>query len=311
MSTDLSTAVKALLTGTTTVALRPRYEGNNINTWIGFKHVNYLVEEAVLEHFRANGLPSRLLFEEYGLGLELTTLDTRILNAFHLDEVGVATVTPTGDGLGFRVVITKEGGGARKDVTAKVEVTLRRERYVCPENTVPPELAPFSVDRIGGTETGPAAADDVLAQLTEGRNAYGWKWRIPYPYCHNNERLQMSGYLRLMEEAVDRFLADRGISIKTLLDDRRWIPVVPHSAITQLDEAWMEEDIYTIYTVEEIFKDLTYTSRMDTYVVRDGRLVHTATGTITHGYAVFHDRKDWRLVNFDERVLTALRGRAA
>ncbi|GGQ06431.1 hypothetical protein [Streptosporangium pseudovulgare] len=310
MSIDLQTAVKALRTDTTTVTLRPRYEGNNINTWIGFKHVNYLVEEAVLEHFRAAGLPSRLLFEEYGLGLEITEIDTRILNAFHLDDVAVATITPSGDGLAFKLVVAKEGGTG-KDVTSKVKVTLRRETYVSPEDTVPAELAPFAVDRIGGTGTGPAAGDDVLAGLTEGRNAYGWKWRIPYPYCHNNERLQMSGYLRLMEEVVDRFLADRGISIKTLLDERRWIPVVPRSGIVQLDEAWMEEDLYIVYTVEEIFKDVTYTSRMDTYVVRDGELVRTATGTITHGYAVFHDRRDWSLVNFDERVLAALRGRPA
>ncbi|GAA1344278.1 hypothetical protein [Saccharothrix algeriensis] len=305
---DVQTALKALLTGTTTVSLRPRYEGNNINTWIGFKHVNYLVEEAVLEHFRSAGLPTRVLFEDYGLGLEITTIDTRILNAFHLDEVGVATVTPTAeDELAFKVVISKEGNTG-KDVTAKVKVTLRRETYVSPENVVPAELAPFSVDRIGGGEAGPAAEDDVLAQLTRDRNAFGWKWRIPYPYCHNNERLQMSGYLRLMEEVVDLFLADRGISIKTLLDDRKWIPVVPHSKITQVDEAWMEEDLYTIYTVEEVFKGVTYTSRMDTYVVRDGRLVLTSTGTITHGYAIFHDRKDWSLVNFDERVLAALQG---
>ena len=44
-----------LLTAPTTTQLRPRYEGSNICTWIGFKHVNYLVEEAVLEHFRQLG----------------------------------------------------------------------------------------------------------------------------------------------------------------------------------------------------------------------------------------------------------------
>jgi hypothetical protein len=49
-------------------------------------------------------------------------------------------------------------------------------------------------------------------QLTAGRNAYAWKWRIPYFYCHFTERMQMSGYLRQMEEVVDLFLADRGVS---------------------------------------------------------------------------------------------------
>ncbi|MBO0819761.1 MAG: hypothetical protein J2P26_02805 [Nocardiopsaceae bacterium] len=329
MSIEPQTAMKALLESSSTVTLRPRYEGNNICTWIGFKHVNYLVEEAVLDHFRSAGLPSRRLFEEFGLGLELVAIDTRILNAFHLDDEAVAEVTPVGsaDGvLSFKVAISKAGQSA-KDVTSKVKVSLRRETYIDPANSVPEELAGHVTDRIGGAEPGDAVAadgptpladgrgttgtDPVLAHLLAGNNATGWKWRIPYPYCHNNERLQMSGYLRLMEEVVDLFLAERGISIKTLLDDRRWIPVVPHSKITMLDEVYMEEDLYTIYTVENIFKDVTYTSRMDNYVVRDGRLVHVAEGTITHGYAVIDNRRDWSLVNFDAHVLAALRGEAS
>ena len=337
--TDFETALSTLTSTSTTVSLRPRYEGNNINTWIGFKHVNYLVEEAVLEHFRRAGLPTRLLWEECGLGLDLVEIDTRILNAFHLDEVGEATVEPVpadGPELRFRVRISKQdgvpadGAGAdagrpRKDVTAKVGVALRRDTYVDATDVVPAALRPFTTDRIGPAQPGPAAApvadtglargrgttdpaDPVIAQLTEGTNSFAWKWRVPYPYCHNNERLQMSGYLRQMEEVVDLFLADRGISIKTLLDTRRWIPVVPHSAVRLLDEVWMEEDMYTVYTVEEIFKGVTYRSRMDTWVVRDGRLVQTSTGTITHGYADFADRRDWKLVEFDDHVVAALSG---
>ncbi|NGO12380.1 hypothetical protein G5C60_33445 [Streptomyces sp. HC44] len=314
----------AALTGTTTeTEVRPRYEGNNINTWIGFKHVNYMVEEAVLAHFRAAGLPSRTLFQEYGLGLELAELDTRILNAFHLDETATATVRPTGDGASLAFAVSLSKDGKNKDVTAKVRVALRRERYVDPADSVPSELAPYAVERIAtaapvrDAELVPSAdlgltathrTDPLLKELVEGGNAIAWRWRVSYPYCHNNERLQMSGYLRLMEEAKDRFVAHRGISIKTLLDERKWIPVVPRSSIRFLDEALMEEELHIVFTVEDVFKDLTYTSRMDCYVIRDGKLVPTATGTIVHGYAVFSDRKDWALVPFDEHVLTALRG---
>nr|BCN28640.1 putative thioesterase [Streptomyces sp. SANK 60404] len=319
----LEAAVTALVTQPSEVTVRPRYEGNNINTWIGFKHVNYMVEEAILSHFRTHGLPSRVLFEEYGLGLEITDLDTRILNAFHLDETATATVTPAGDGsaLAFRVVLSKDG--EVKDVTAKVTVALRREQYVDPTDVVPAELKRFAVERIATAEpvrdaelvpsadlglTATHNTDALLKELTEGSNAIAWRWRIAYPYCHNNERLQMSGYLRLMEEAKDRFVAHRGISIKTLLDERKWIPVVPRSTVRFLDEALMEEELHIVFTVEEIFKDVTYTSRMDCYVIRDGKLVPTATGTIVHGYADFSNRKDWSLVSFDDHVLAALRG---
>ncbi|MFF8004128.1 alpha/beta fold hydrolase [Streptomyces sp. NPDC007917] len=321
------TLTKALLADTTTVRLRPRYEGSNICTWIGFKHVNYLVEEAVLIHFAHCGVPARLLYEEYGLGLDIVGLDSRILHAFHMDDEAEAEVVPdtsADDGtLGFRVTIRVDRDGSTlKAVTSKVRVSLRKDTYLDPSVEAPAEFAPYTVGRLGTHEGAaeaagaraaadavPAAGGDeaaVLAALTEGRNAYAWKWNITYPYCHFTERLQMSGYLRLMEEAKDRFVLDRGISIKTLLDDRKWIPVVPHSAIRVVDEALMEEDLYTVYTVEEIFKDFTYTSRMDCYVVRDGRLTLTATGRIVHGYAVIENRRDWHLVPFDQRVLNAL-----
>ncbi|MFF2746226.1 hypothetical protein ACFVVA_11840 [Kitasatospora sp. NPDC058048] len=318
MTIVTDTTVKELLTTVSTTQVRPRYEGSNICTWIGFKHVNYLVEEAVLDHFRQAGLPARALYEEYGLGLDLVTIDTRILHAFHMDDVAEAEVVPwtkDEDGtIGFKVTIRFERNGeVHKAVTSKVRVSLRIDTYLEAAGDVPEQLARFAVAKLGDDleRQEPAAApaeEEILAALTEGRNAYAWKWNIPYPYCHFTERIQMSGYLRLMEEGKDRFVADRGISIKTLLDDRKWIPVVPRSDIRILDEALMEEDLYIVYSVEDVFKDFTYTSRMDFYVLRDGALVKTATGSIVHGYAVIENRRDWSLVNFDQRVVDAING---
>lgn len=304
-------AVTALLTVPTAAPLRPHHEGSNICTWIGFKHVSYLVEAAVREHFRRAELPVGWLYEECGLGLDLVELDTRIHRALHLDDAVVAEVVPgtgpAGDELSFQVRLAR--AGARwTDVTAAVRAILRRDRYIDPHGAVPEQLARFTADRVGGYLPARPVTDrdSVSSLLLADQNGYGWWRRIPYPYCHFNERMAMSGYLRQLEETVDRFLADRGISIRQLLDDRRWIPVVPHSRIRILDEAMMEEELYTAFVVTECFKDFTYTARMDTYVQREGRLVQTSTGAITHGYAVVQDRRDWRLVPFDPPVREAL-----
>jgi hypothetical protein len=109
-----------------------------------------------------------------------------------------------------------------------------------------------------------------------------------------------------MEEVVDLFLADRGLAIKGMLDERNWIPAVTWSRVRILGETLMEEDLYTVFTVRDVFKDLLYTADMDCYVIRDGRLVHTATGAITHAYGVVENGSEGRLVNFDERVQAAL-----
>jgi acyl-CoA thioesterase FadM len=123
--------------------------------------------------------------------------------------------------------------------------------------------------------------------------------------------MQMSGYLRQLEEALDLFMADRGASIKRMLDEQNWIPVVHRSSVTVLDEAGMEEDLYTVFVVENVFKRLTFTARMDCHVLRDGRLVPTATARITHGWAAIENRGDWSLVSYDDRLMGVLTGESA
>lgn len=300
---------------TTLREIRLRYEGSNICTWIGFKHVNYLVEEAVLDHLRQLGAPAGKLYERHGLGVDITDIDTKILTALHIDDIATATVREApdrGDGRRLTVEMTVERDGETvKAVVSKVAVQLRLDPRGHPVAEPPAELAAHVVDRLGagGTPIPLAPGTDPLDHLTAGANAFGWAWRMPYFYCHFTERVQMSGYLRQMEEIVDLFLADRGVSIKTLLDEQDWIPVVPHSRITILDEARMEETLYTVLTVENVFKRLTYTARLDAYVLRDGVLVPTATGRITHGWAVIENRRDWSLVDFDDRLINALNGK--
>lgn len=301
-------------TFTTRSSLRPRYEGCNICTWIGFKHVNYLAEEAVLDHLRQRGFRAGELYERHGLCVDITSIDTRMRSAYHIDdtaEVTVEQVAGKGNGpeMRFAVDMAADRDGGAHTATSKIGVVLRMDPKHGPAAPPPAELAPHVVGRLGhgGTSFTLDGRDPVQA-LTEGRNAYAWRWRVPYFYCHYTERLQASGYLRLMEEAVDLFLADRGVSIKTLLDDQDWIPVVPRSSVTLLGEAEMEDEIFTVFTVEEVFKQLSYTARMDCYVRRGDRLVPTATGRITHGYAVIDSRRDWSVVNLDDRMLTALRG---
>ncbi|GAB7045411.1 thioesterase family protein [Catenuloplanes indicus] len=316
-----ATIVPPAVDATTRRPVRPRYEGSNICTWIGFKHVNYLVEEAVLDHLRRHGMPAGTLYERFGLCVDLVDLDTRILHAFHIDDVAVAEVRrlpdPATTGLAFAVEITVDRGERLRAVAAKVLVQLRLDPDGADAEPVPDALAGYVTDRLAGVTRRAPRVPDLLAgtdprdALTAGRNAVAWSWRIPYFYCHFTRRVQMSGYLRLMEEVVDLFLAERKISIDTLLREQSWIPVVPHSQITVLDEALMEEEVHTVLTVENVFKGFTYTARMDCYVLRDGVLTPVATGRITHGYAVIENRRDWHLVEFDDRMRDALGGGAA
>ncbi|MCX5415783.1 hypothetical protein [Streptomyces sp. NBC_00059] len=313
--------VAPVLARTTTVSLRPRYEGCNICTWIGFKHVNYLVEEAVLTHLREAGLAAGALYEEYGLGTELVVVDTRIATALHIDDLVTAQVCSASDEAGddgqlaLSVQLSVERDGKKvQAASSRVGVVFRQDADC---RDAPSEAAPYTVRRIEGASATAlpdvpervASLDEGLALLKAQGNTEVWRWRVPYYHCHFTERLQMSGLLRVMEESVHWFLEERGVSIRTLLTEQDWIPVVPHSVITMLDESLMEEELLISFTVEDIFKDFTYTARVDTYALRDGTLVPTSTGRITHGYAHIDSRRDWGLVRFDERLQRALRGK--
>lgn len=304
---------------------RPRFEGVNICTWIGFKHLMYLVEEGVLDHLRETGAAPRMLFEQHGLCVEIVDSQVRILHALHLDDLAEVEVTrvdePADRELRFQVVLWIDRAAVRtKAVTAKVAVVLKvddspvtREHPAAPP---PAELAGVVVPvlrRPGAPVPGalPARVEGAEAALRalqpQGANVVAWRWRIPYYYCHYTERLQHSGYVRLLEEAEDRFLAARGISIHHMLHAKRLIPAVPRARVEILAEAYMEEELLVAYTLEDVFKEFTYDHRMDCYVVRDGALVHTATGRITHGYTVIENREKWGLVSFDEETLRALK----
>lgn len=321
------------LAGTSTVTLRPRYEGANIATWIGFKHVNYLVEEAVLAHLREAGLPAGELFERHAVGTDLVALHTRIGHALHLDDQVRAEVRgthPTRDGLGLTVRLSvARPAGSVPATTSRVTVQFRpdhRAGWPAPAAPPPPAaVAPYLVDRCGvtGVATPPVplppgapppapAAGGGRAAVPDGLldpgNGLAWRWRVPYFYCHFTDRLQMSGLVRLLEESVDLFLADRGVSIRTLLDEQRWIPVVPRSSLRLLAEVPMESELWLVFTVTELFKNLTYTARLTGYRRDPDALVPVFAGEITHGYAHIDSRRDWRLVEFDPRLRRALRG---
>jgi acyl-CoA thioesterase FadM len=275
----------------------------------------------------------RALYEDHALCFEIVASDTRILHALHMDDMVEVEVMRADFGTGPEAMFTiiayvTRHGGRLKAVTSTMNVVLRAlteattsalppslETIVTTcirrdeqQTAVAPTIAGRAMSADCGTEAFAAAVGAGI--LSANANAFVWRWRIPYFYCYYNARLRHSGYLRLMEEIVDLFLAERGISIKTMVDTKRLIPVVPHAAVSMVGEAYMEENILTVFKVDEIFKGFTYKATMDCWVERNRRLVLVQRGSITHGYAEIMNRRDWRLVPFDRQTLAAIENRA-
>jgi len=303
----------------TATVLAPRREGANIRTWIGFKHFLYLAEEAVLGWFRDRGTGPAALFA--GAGLELSIVDSSALLPAVLELDDVVDAEVAGGPSRFTVRLSARRDGAPTVLRGKVTVALLAEDGT-PTGPVPPDLVPavagsvaaaartLGVGGAGGRDAGEPAVPgvDPSVLLATHPGGFLWSWRVPYYYCQFSRRIQHSGYVRALEEVVDRFLADRGLSVRTLLDQRGWIPVVSRARVSQLSDVEMEETVHTVFTVTDVLKDVSFDARMDCYVERDGALVPAATGRILHAYAIARGPGAGRLAQLDPPVVAALTG---
>lgn len=310
------------------VRLRPRFEGCNVGTWIGFKHIMYLCEEAIVAYFRAQTLGPSHLLASCGLSLEIADMRLRLKQGIRADDEIEASVVlvdgPASGRIAFNVQLLKVGEqDAKKSVVASGKATA----VVCELHdnfganvAIPAALegaVHASLDAAEGAAGAPVVIPAGLAEADiggllqrPGKSSFVWKWRIPYFYCHDTYRLQHSGFVRIMEEVVDLFLQHKGISIRTLLDTRNWIPVVTDARIRLLADAKLEEEVYTLYEVEEVIKDMIYTAAMRCFVRRADRLIPVAEGKISHAYVHITEREvGTQIATFDAEVLAALGAR--
>ena len=288
----------------TTLLARPGYEGANIRTWIGFKHFIYLVEESVLAWLREHGAGARELFHQHGLGVEIVDCSVQLPAVLEVDdEVRAEVGHLTGRRFTVQLTVRRDG----RDVVVlrgKVTVALVAEAGAMLREPVPAALAGFAVGDLSEA-TGPV---EPRAELPSGPSSALWSWRAPYFYCHFSDRVQHSGFVRCLEESVDRFLAGRGISVGRMLRERSWIPVVSRARVRMLAPAHTEETVHTVFTVTDVLRGIMFDGRMDCFVERDGAFVPVATATILHGYAISRGPLAGTLAELDPGVCAVLLG---
>jgi acyl-CoA thioesterase FadM len=284
------------------VLLRPGYEGANIRTWVGFKHFMYLAEAAVLAWFRERGLGPARLYHELGLGLSIVDSSVLLPAVLDVDDevYGEAVVARPGR---FTVRLKVRRDGA--DVTVlrgRLSVALVREQFADGAAPVPDLLAGLVVP---GIAQAPDAQEPVDRPPPGG---FTWSFDARYFHCQYSDRLAHSAYVRALEEGVDRFLADRGISVGRMLAERAWIPVVSRAGVRLLADAHLDETVHASIVVDEVYRGTTFDARMDFEVDRDGRRQPVATARIQHGYAISRGPRAGQLAELDADVLAALTG---
>ncbi len=277
------------------VPLRPAFEGANIRTWIGFKHLTYLAEAAVLDYFRVHKYGPQRLFHECGVRLQVVDSSLSFLHLLQADDVVSAEVSHVGNGQFNVQLLLDSMGGEICACKGKLEVALLAD----------------DDSKVGGLP------DEMAALVARGRHTRAsvhtqppadllWTWTARYYYCQYSDRLQHSAYVRALEEAVDRYLFRQGISVGRLLAERHLIPVVSRAKVRTLEDVHMEEEVLTSFVVRDVFKNMAFQAEMDCYVQRPGGYVHTATASIVHGYAHSLGPNSGRLAEMDAHIVKQL-----
>jgi acyl-CoA thioesterase FadM len=294
---------------------RPLFEGCNVGTWIGFKHVTYLAQEGALDWLRAHDLAPGKLFEASALATEVVGCRLRLLKGVRVDDVVTLSVTPAtrpgDDRASFDVRLLRRDGGEKLAQGRFAVVWRTAGAALGPAAPPPADVLPFLAQEPPDRPPRPAeVADEAVAALRPGgKPSVVRSRRITYPLCCCTERIQFSAYVRLLEEMVEELLAERGISVGALLAERRWAPVVSRVEIEALRPAYMEEGLHAVFSIDEVLKDLVFPGRMTCYVRREGRLVEAARAAIDHAYVQFDTRAvGSAVVPLDARVKKALLG---
>ncbi len=287
------------------VALRPRREGANIRTWVGFKHFMYLAEEAVLDWYRDRDGGPGVLFHRYGVELSIVDSSVQLPAVLDVDDVVDAEVAGGPDRFSVRLAARRDGAPTvlRGTVSVALLPADPAAGGAAHPAELPPKLAAAALASYPRGRHDRPGADPATVVPAGG---FLWSWRVPYYYCQFSHRIQHAGWVRAMEEVVDRFLADRGISVGTLLRERGWIPVVSRARVTQLADVAMEETVHTVFSVVDVLKGVGFDARTDSYVRRGDGLAHVATGRILHAYAIARGPGAGGLAGLDEPVVAAL-----
>jgi len=281
--------------------LKPRMEGANIRTWIGFKHLMYLAEDAVLTWFRRNRSGPSRLYHRSGLALDITNASLLLANLVDVDDELIAESSPI-DNRQFSVRLRPSGSIDRTLLSGKLTVRVVPDPAIHPVEPPPRAVEPYVVtEALRGPRLSAREWNDRRSR------AFHWPWVARYFHCEYSRVVQHSAYVRALEEVVDRFLADRGLAIGRMLVERSLIPVVSRVRVELLEDALMEETIHTTFVVTEVLKEKAFDGRMDCYVERDDAIVHVATARILHGYAISMGPAAGQLARLDGEMVRALR----
>lgn len=276
----------------TEVALAPRYESANVALRLSVRGLTSLVEEAVINWFRVRGFSPSTLYSTYGL--EFSTIDCSSLffGSVTVDDDVVASAEPVGPRY-FNVKLTVRRGD-RQTVVARSRVTVVMLRRPGWSVELPEELLGMAIDKIDRIRTAVESHDpefearDLDERITNDTLGWHRSWRVALGDCHYSGRMQYTGYVRILEQLGELFLADKGLPVSELIAQGQ-TTVMPRVRVRILADAEAGDLMHTTYEIHQVVGGKLLDCRFDCHVERGERRIPVATGILLKGFASLDD----------------------
>jgi acyl-CoA thioesterase FadM len=234
------------------------------------------------------GFDTGTLHDRYRL--EFTTIDcsSLIFGAVAVTDEVLAAAEPVGPRY-FNVTLAVRRG-ERTVVVVRSRVTVLMLRRPGDPAELPEELLGMAVDKIDRIRTAVESHDpefearDLDERITN--DGLGWhrSWRVATHRCHYAGRVHYAGYLRILEELAEMFLADRGITTRDLIQRHGLLPMMQRVRVRVLADAYAGDRMHTTYEIHQVVGGKLFDCRFDAHVERDGRRIPTATGILLAGF---------------------------
>jgi acyl-CoA thioesterase FadM len=293
------------------IVLRPRHDGANVATWVGFTEVMALSEEAVRQWFRDQGFAPGSLYRDHGLRFCVIDSSVLILRPVDVDDELSAVVEQVSSRF-FAVTLGVLGPGGSTTTVARGRLTVALVREGPGAPPLPEHLAQLVMDDYHGIGTAVATHDPLyeeksLAQAaTDGAFGFHHDWPVRSPQCHFTGQLQHAGYLSAVADLLEDFLAEKQAPVAAMLAERGLMPAVSRARVRLLTDALLGETVHAVYTVNQVMKNSLIDGRLDCHVTRVGVGVPTATGILLHGYAHTDGPQAGRFAELDAATLALL-----
>lgn len=262
-------------------------EGANIRTWIGFKHFEYVVSDAIAEMLASIGFSSRTL--------ALSGVRAHVIGS----KASLSNVIECGDDI--TVVLDSERVVDEHHLAFDATIINESVKNRALKGTYVVKVESFIEDGLTGSVTpadvmGSFAAGELknsarprrgsLADgVADAEDVFAVNWIVPYYYCDSSRYLAYRGHVRAIESVVDDYLTHVGLFIPEILRTRAWIPVVSRYSIDVARDVEMGTVVTTRFRVDEVLGDLAFNGSWSITAPVDGGDQVVASGVIQHGYA--------------------------